>query len=233
MIIDTAFHVYTDAGGGDPDLTSPTLRKYHRTIWSKELPNGAIFDLKDDNPGYYLYHSSRIGEFSLGSDAIWHTYRNQKRKSWLINQVEDEANDFFLRGGTIGGYIIFPNKKRSGKFTINQARGINRFIDDRFDLTLECIRRYYLNEASPLYETLLRYKDYFDLFNDFEGYVKFFLLDDLVDKQSNVKFYLPFDGFQTRPVISSISDYLKYKEGVLAFIECRNRRIDTFIKERS
>ena len=46
-------------------------------------------------------------------------------------------------------------------------------INDRFDLTLECIRRYYLNEDSPLKETFIRYSDFL-LFKNFKGYIDFF-----------------------------------------------------------
>ena len=40
MKIDTSFNMYSDAGGGDPDSTSPTLKSYHQFLWSKDLPNG-------------------------------------------------------------------------------------------------------------------------------------------------------------------------------------------------
>ena len=40
-------------------------------------------------------------------------------------------------------------------------------IADPFDLTLECIRRHYLGETSPLAETLRRYEQFFALFEDF------------------------------------------------------------------
>lgn len=47
-------------------------------------------------------------------------------------------------------------------------------ISDRWDLTLECIRRYYNGEDSPLYNVFLNDKAFFDLFVDFKGYVDFF-----------------------------------------------------------
>ncbi len=70
MVIDTSFNVYSDANGGDPDITSPTLRSYHKYLWSKHLPNGKLFTLTDNKIGTYLYHKSELGEFTLGSDAI-------------------------------------------------------------------------------------------------------------------------------------------------------------------
>ncbi len=233
MLIDINFNFYSDAGGGDPDITSPTLRKYHKILWSKPLPNGSIFDLSQDQKNAYLYHNSDLGEFILGSDAITHSYKNQKRKNWIIKQIPNEVDEFLNTGSTIGAYTIFPKKKIDNKFTINQARGVNHFIDDRFDLTLECIRLFYLDQNSPLYDTFLRYKNFFNLFENFNGYVNFFLLEDLIDEKQNIKFYLPFDGFKTHPSFTSVDEYLFYKAGVMNFIKSRNKRIESNLKLRN
>ena len=225
MKIDITFNFYSDSNGGDPDLKSPTLKKYHKCLWSKELPNGKMFLLSDKKLNSYLIHDSDLGYFSLGSDAITHSYRNQKRKQWLINQLDEEIkSQLFNAGSTIGSYLIFPNKKNNG-LTINQSRGVNAFIDDRFDLTLECIRLFYLDINSPLYTTLERYKSFFDLFESFENYVEFFLLQDLIDTSGKIKFYLPFDNFSSKPGFSGVEDYMIYREGVLQFIHSRNERI--------
>ena len=121
----------------------------------------------------------------MGSDAIWHTYKNQISKLWLTKQIPNEVYDFLNNGATIGAYIKF-SKKIDGKFTINQVRGINSLIEDKFDLTLECIRLLYLKKESPLYYTLLRYKSFFDLFESFTGFVNFLLLNDFVDENQNI-----------------------------------------------
>lgn len=233
IIIDTNFKVYTDANGGDPDSTSPTLRNYHKILWNKTLPSGSIFELTDKKSGTYLYHNSEHGEFLLGSDAITHSYRNQTRKQWLIKQVAEDVNELFEIGSTIGAYTIFPKNKIDNKFTINQARGINSFIDDRFDLTLECIRLFYNGQASPLYDTLERYKMFFKMFDNFSGYVKFFLLDDLIDDRQRVKFYLPFDDFKTKPSFKDVEDYRIYKNKVTEFVQFRNNRINKYIEHVS
>jgi len=225
-MIDTNFNMYSDANGGDPDATSPTLRRYHRLLWSKCLPGGAPFNLRDDVPGYYLHHSSALGDFSLGSDAITHSYKNQINRKWLTTQIPTEVQELFDHGSTIGAYIVFPNRKIDCKHTINQARGVLRLIDDRFDLTLECIRRFYADETSPLEETLQRYASFFQLFETFKGYVEFFLLNDLVDEHGDVKFYLPFDDFQSPPEFEGVEDYLFYKNQVESFVEARNKRIE-------
>jgi hypothetical protein len=230
IIIDTNFNVYSDARGGDPDSTSPTLRQYHKMLWSKALPNGETFELFDNKNGVYLYHKSAFGEFFLGSDAITHSYKNHKRKYWLTKQIPGEVDELFDTGSTIGAYTLFPNNRIDGNHTINQARGVNSLIDDRFDLTLECIRLFYLGQKSPLYDTLLRYKNFFNVFDDFISYIHFFLLEDLIDVNNKIMFYLPFDDFKTRPTFSDIDEYLLYKKGVMNFIKSRNKRIENYSK---
>ena len=167
----------------------------------------------------------------MGSDAITNSYKGQGKKRKLLEKIPKEVDEFFKANCCIGSYIIFPNKRINGKATINQARGFGvtgRKIDDRFDLTLECIRLFYLGKESPLYETLSRYKNFFDLFDDFNGYINFFLLQDLVDEDGNIKFYLPFDDFKTDPSFSDtdIDKYLLYKDRVIAFVKLRNKRIE-------
>jgi hypothetical protein len=230
MIIDTNFNVYSDANGEDPDSTSSTLRKYHKMLWSKPLPKGKIYELQDNKNGAYLYHKSEFGEFFLGSDAITHSYKNHKRKYWLTKQIPTEVNELFDTGSTIGAYTIFPNNRIDGNHTINQARGVNSLIDDRFDLTLECIRLFYQGHNNPLYDTLMRYKPFFDLFDNFIGYINFFLFQDLIDENKRIKFYLPFNEFNTPPRFSNIDEYLVYKKGVMNFIKSRNTRIENSAK---
>jgi hypothetical protein len=125
---------------------------------------------------------------------------------------------------TIGGHIIFPAHKKNG-FTINQARGVSRIICDRFDLTLECIQRFYRREQSPLYDTLMRYKDFFDLFFDFSGYVDFFMLQDFIDEKEQIKFSLPFDNFNRTPLPQTVDEYKQYKTHTIDLIDSRNNRI--------
>ncbi|WOJ93809.1 hypothetical protein R0135_01250 [Congregibacter variabilis] len=227
-MIDTNFDFRTDTPTGkDPDAHSRTLRTYHKLLWSKTLPCGQVFELDDSIRGHYLLDRSSIGEFSLTSDAITHSYKYVKRMQHIIGALPlDYVESLFSRGCTIGSYIVFPGKKIGGKMNINGARGCNAKIGDRFDLTLECIRRHYFGIESPLAEVLARYGDYFKLFESFQGYVEYFLLQDLVTEDfSAVKFYLPFTEFQTSPYPASVEDYMIYNEGTIAFINGRNDRI--------
>ena len=216
----------SDAETRDPDSASPTLKSYHRKLWSRVLPSGASFSLEEE-PGRYLLHRSVLGEFPVSSDTIINSLRARKASSELIFQIATEDLDAFQRlGATIGGRIIFPSNRVEKKPTINVARGFSSRIGDRFDLTLECIRRHYLEEPSPLQATLERYKSFFDLFESFEGYVHFFLLNDLI-KDSKIKFFLPFKGdFGTKPLPQTKTEYLDYMKNSMKFVEARNQRID-------
>ena len=123
--------------------------------------------------------------------------------------------------------MIFPGNRIDGKPTINGARGFTGRIADRFDLTLECIRRHYLNKPSPLDDTLARYSDFFALFRDFEGYVDYLLLQDLVEAdRSTIKFFMPFDDFKTPSVPGNVEEYVAYRQLSIAFVDARNRRIE-------
>jgi len=146
---------------------------------------------------------------------------NNKFDGWLSDL---EREEFKHKVRTIGGHILFPAHKKNG-FTINQARGVSRIICDRFDLTLECIRHFYLDEQSPLYNTLANYKYFFDLLIDFKGYVDFFLLQDFIDNQEQIEFSLPFDNFKRPPLPQTVDEYKQYKMHTIDLINKRNKRI--------
>ena len=149
-----------------------------------------------------------------------------KKLQPVVSQIpESDIERFKSAGSTIGSRILFPGKKVDGLQTINQARGFSGQIKDRFDLTLECIRRFYDGERSPLSDVLSRYEEFFELFDDFSGYIEFFLLQDLV-VGSSVKFFLPFDSFdRTNPYPKNVEEYVTYMNNSIEFVSNRNSRI--------
>jgi hypothetical protein len=229
-IIDTSFHFESDANGGDPDRASPTLRRYHQILWSKPLPDGTPFTLDANTPHSYLHHTSARGEFFLSSDSIVHSYRSAYRDQIgaLMDQVPPEhVAQVYDEGSTIGAYILFPGDRRDRKPTINGTRGMDRKICDRIDLTLECIRRHYAGQDSPLSAALGRYRDFFELFGSFAAYVDFFLLNDLVTSDgATIRWYLPFDDFVRSPLPQTLDEYETYRQASLGFVRSRKRRID-------
>ena len=109
--------------------------------------------------------------------------------------------------------------------SINQERGTKREVRDRFDLTLECIRRHYRGDRSPL-KSLSLHSDFFDLFGGFRGYVDHFLLHDLVDDSTGtVRFYLPFDEFARDALPGSVEEYREYMMRSMTFVRALNKRI--------
>lgn len=121
QLIDVAFNVELDAGGGDPDRSSRTLRRFHQLLWSRPLPDGTEFTLDTTTPHSYLHHASAVGEFFLGSDSIVHSYRGayRNRLDAVMGQVPPEhVAQVHDEGSTMGGYVLFPGDVRDRKPTI-------------------------------------------------------------------------------------------------------------------
>lgn len=221
--IDVQYDVRADSGGKDPDGYSRTLKEYHRLLWSKPLPNGEVMQLVIDK------NTLRWNEFWFGCDSITASFLHWRFP--LKEQVEQSIPNFpefkesyWHRTYTIGGSIIFPLQK----WSINQARGCSMRICDRWDLTLECIRRFYKGEFTPLDKALGKSRKFFDLFVDFRGYVEFFLLQDCVDDNYNVKYWLDTPLFQTMPMPKTMEEYKCWIESQLDFVSKRNDRIHKF-----
>jgi len=232
-MVDVTFDCRDDAKGRDPDSHSPTLRRFHQFLWSKALPGGQHFHLDISGPRPFLVHRSELGEFHLTSDSITHAYSLRPTVMPLVRGLPTRLREFAEnRAWPVSECTLFPGKLVDGKPTINGARGMHRWIGDRFDLTLECIRRHYRGEPSPLAEALARYSSFFALFDTFEGYLDFFLLQDLVDERSNeVKFYLPFQSFGADPLPRDLESYTTYLEGVTAFAFGRGQRMEVWCRQ--
>ena len=210
--------------GSDPDSVSETLKRYHQLLWSKPLPNGEIMNLE---PGLGYDYLTWNG-MCFGSDSILASFRYKGYK-WMLEQVEEAVPDYhafvekYLRQFyTIGGMMIFPRRPGS----INQARGVNPYIRDRWDFTMECIRRYYHGEDSPLYDVFDEDKRFFDLFVDFKGFVDFFFLQDCVSEDYDSVIFWEGDGtFRKQPFPQTVGAYLEWIHNEQVFVEKRNARI--------
>lgn len=233
-IVDTTFDFRTDTPpGADPDALSATLRRYHKLLWGRPLPGGRLFDLDDSLPirRRYLVHRSDLGEFVLASDSVIPTFTRWKRMRHIVEQLPEQENEAFRTiGYTIGGMMIWPRSSAMGQRSINVERGFNRKINDRMDLTLECVRRVYLGESSPLSRVLEANEAFFGLFGGFEGFVEHFLLQDLVTEDASaIQFFMPFDDFVGPSVPGDIGAYKEYRRLTVAFIQARNRRIHELV----
>ena len=225
-MIDTSFDFQAEAGGRDSDKYSPTLQEYHRILWTKNLPNGQLFKLEKASNNRLCYKST-TGEFFLSSDRAITSFWKRKSFEHITSKFPiEQLKEFDRILDTIGGILIWPSNRIGQRQTINGARGFNRMISDRLDLTIECIRRYYNGANSPLFNTFNLYKDFFDLFETFEGYIEFFLLQDAVSKDySKVNIAAPFDTFISSPVPRNVDEFFQYMNKATEFVKLRNKRI--------
>ena len=246
ITIDTSFDFTTDTpefwegfwdrrgglglGGNDPDSASKTLQEYHRQLWSKMLPCGEKMELRSGYGSSYLTWK----DFRFGSDSLSVSFNYLRNRSLLEQVAETVPNyrqfveDYMRSSYTIGAMIIFPRHQNS----INQRRGTNQYICDRWDLTLECIRRHYAGEDSPLSKALKSDKKFFDLFVDFKGYVDYFFLQDCVpDDYSKVKiWYGKGDLSELYPMPKTVAEYLRWIDDQKEFTRLRNKKIEEFVK---
>lgn len=213
----------------DPDTCSVILRMYQQQLYSRETSNGLRLVL-DDHLVWNNMHFS--------SDAIINMYAYQLPEvEKEIDDYEETIKKYIHKSYTIGGEIIFPKHdfKKYGQ-TINQRRGWHPRIKDRFDLTLECIRRFYEGKDSPLFKTLKIDEAFFNLFgkgkNGFKNYVDFFFLNDLVLPNGKINFFLDtktdiFSCNDPRP--QNKQEWQQLYDNQMKFLENRNKKINDFI----
>jgi hypothetical protein len=117
---------------------------------SKPLPDGRNLKFEADRSGY-LRIVSLPERRTLGSDDFATTHADALPT--LARALNDFSHGHLCAFCAIGGYTVFPNglaqqlpvRVNSGvrRWTVNQARGMDRRIADRFDLTFEAIRLFY------------------------------------------------------------------------------------------
>lgn len=241
-VFDTSFDYKTDKPRkSKPDAyrDSRRLRSDHQLLWTKKLNSGDLF--KPTAPsvrrhGYLIFKDTSETRHWYGSDAITASYTGWLRPRPLVDAIaglkEEQRSRYLNPPYTIGSSMIWPVRKKD-RPTINQARGTNRLIGDRMDLTLECIRRHYAGKPeSPLSSVLNAYDDFFKLFGDFKGFVEFFHFQDLVTPCCDeVRFYLPFDHFERSGTPATTDEYVTYREATLEFIAKRGQRMAKWVKE--
>lgn len=215
-----------DAGGRDMDQFSPTLRRYHQMLWSRPLPGGTAFDLDagGDPTGDYLVAPDGL---VLASDSLINSMTHWSRLRPVLASVpEDEQEAFRVRASSVAATGLWPKRSGPSGQSINQARGQHPHVADRLDLTVECVRRHYIGEQSPLANALNGAADFFALWPDWRTWITWWLLDDLLDNDGEIRWLLPFSEFgaekawPTTPV-----DWRSYRDCCFDFIERRAARM--------
>ena len=249
----------------DPDSVSKTLQNYHIAAWSdRPLPNGETMQFT--RAGDELKWTSKRGvEFRFSSDTIFTDFTNYdwQPKCWgmfhailadkgeqeYLAEIKNYTKRFYHQ---IGGFIIFP---RDGGNSINRVRA-KYPINDRFDLALACIRIYYEQKQNgfkdeavlankpyaELYQVVKNNhnQEFFDLFGDFAGFVKFFCLQALVNKNcTKVKDLLHGGWLDEEKMTRTLNDpfaitpqeYWQWLKNQLAFVKKRTKAVNDAIKK--
>lgn len=248
MNIDTSFDFTTDVpaywdefwgnkggrGGGnaktDPDAVSPVLQQYHQALWSKQLPCGEKMELELYTPNPFS-RGLRWKDYVFTSDSIsvGHRYLRMEKILYLFKQTVPDYNaymeNFIRKSYTIGGMMIWPCRQNS----INQMKGRMSAISDRMDRTLECIRRLYIGEESPMSKCLEKDRAFFELFVDFKGFVDYFFFQDLVTEDyKSIKMLMGTNDLSTPALAQSVEEYRLWLERQLEFVAKRNERIQQY-----
>ena len=169
-------------------------------------------------------------------------FKDKSEKNYPSNQYKDNILQKFIwcylhKANTIGGFVVFPRHSQS----INQRRGTNSLIDDRFDLTLECIRRayqyrdFYREDNNPLFGLSAEDKKFFQMFGSFEDYTKFFCLDkswvkdgkvlSLMDNES-----LDMYDFNQEPLPQDHAEWWTFYDNIMNRLDARNQQIKEIIE---
>lgn len=228
----------------DIDSTSQILQKDLCELYkSRTVSSGEQYlnSLATSNNNYYYLYLTKDKNLRFGADSIGYLHYIE---DFLKNNNHKKEQKFYVKiTNTIGGKIIFPKNGISN--SINIAR--NRKLCDRFDLTLECIRRFYYNEESKMTEIFSQgvNKKFFNIFGygetGFKNYVEFFFLNDLVSKDNQVIFFtedshnLKNLSDSTKPLTTYSDNPQKCQElysNIIAFITKRNLRIQRSLNKK-
>lgn len=246
-VFDTTFDYKTDTPATtrpDADKDSQILRAHHELLWSKKLPlSEKIFAPKvtTRKDRYLIFTDANDKKHCYGSDAITSSYTKwvkakKPRSRALVDAIAgltgDQKRLYLSPPYTIGSAMIWPVRK-ANYWTMNRARGARLLIADRMDLTLECIRRHYAEEpGSPLADSTTAYKDFFELFGTFKGFVEFFHFEDLITPGSDyqeIEYFLEPNAFTRAGTPATKDEYVEYREKVLAFIKKRSERMAKWV----
>ena len=208
----------------DPDLVSRSLFEDSISIWgSLSLPDGAHLQLSEHNQRNVMRLNDP--DMFLSIDSITASFRGRNQCPGLLERIYQNLGpdqwhwyieDHLRRTYTIGGSIVFPRHRNS----INQIRGMNRNVHDRWDLTLQCIKDHYDGKDSPIGWCISQDKGFFDIFNSFENYVDFFLLNDCVESDYSVIDWMPGTVLPRTE-----EEFFGYMEAQGDMVEKRNERI--------
>lgn len=225
----------------DPDAKCEELREMHYRLYNRyALYINRPFSFEKKYPlsfseGRYFYLLEN-GSCRLGSDTMNSSYLYYEALKNIKSEMEKcgrnaEAEIEKYRKNIIyrpGNFIVFPKNSSN---SINTVRGCCGKIKDRFDLTLDCIKKQYADKDNPLSWVLRKHwEDFFDRFNGFNEYINFFMLEDYLDEKDNVVRFID-NKYHILP--QTLEEYDEYIRRISAVIEKRTKRILKRLKENA
>lgn len=177
----------------DPADFSAKLAQYQILLYTKPLPSGGFLKLRANKFNQVEAELPSGESILLTSMPLIHQACFEADNHELLSKLPQSQVDIMLRTlVTSGNYMLIPAQPLNG-YRLDDFRK-NPRIGNRIDLYLECVRRQYAGEPSPLDDILNPFKPWFELFLSFKQFVEFFYLGNLYDpKLKKIHFFKTFD----------------------------------------
>ena len=200
--------------------------------WHYEQMQSVIKEYIVQNKLKYTEIYNEIKELDNGIKTLRYYDEIAKQK----NQLKLFVWRYLQKANTIGGFALFPRHLLP---TVNTARGGNLKISDRFDLTLECIRRHYEKDTgdNPLSEVLKADSIFFDdMFGSFKNYIDFFCLNPWIVEDKKEKYLVknlidnkPLNewNFNETKVLPTRENWWTFYGNIISRLEERNRLLSS------
>ncbi len=212
----------------DPCDDSLFLKKSIRKMFSRPLPNGQTMELEETSSGF------RWNDFRFGIDTVvpsfFSTRNRNLSKAYALSETDfrDSVSEYIRETDLLGAYTIYPVHANS----LIQCIYSNNRIRGRWDFVLECVRRHYSGEDSPLYDCMRRDRLFYDLFVDFNGFIDFFYLNDFINSDGTVKMLLQTELFEMNPVPRNWDEYKKWFGTNIELVKKRNSRMERSLSRK-
>lgn len=227
----------------DPDAVCEELREMHYRLYNRydsHIVRPFSFEkkyplLSPNGQYFYLYEANgnnRFGSDTMNSLYLYYEALQNIRYEMIKcgrnpeSEMENSRRNIIYRPGN---FIIFPKKDK--KVSINVARGNYRGkIKDRFDLTLDCIKKQYESRDNSLSWILQEYWDeFFGRFYDFNEYVHFFMLEDYLDEKNEV---IRLIDNEEHILPKTLEEYDEYIKRISSIIDKRTQKILNRLKSK-
>ena len=215
--------------GDDTTLARIGYFLIHNDHNENEYAIPGLKSFEDLGSGYkYKYRGDTINTYS----TLFGSENKGKDKFFIDSEERNKIDAFRKKYQTFGNFIVFPaatvqlNPNKRKWDSINTFRGTNEHIRDFFDLSIE----YFIDgHQFDIWKKLTETKDYFNVMNNVEQFIKINFLQDYFDKNNKViknKFNHPHPENPYHWNYTDINETDKYRSFALNYIEEASKIID-------